>query len=345
MSETRPAAARCECGTELAAALLACPACHRLVHREELERLAGEARSAESAGDLRSALTAWRKVLELLPADAGQAAVVAERITGLRDRVDEDSPTDRSGSAPLPGSRAARWLAPLGVVGLLIWKFKAVVFLVLGKFKFVALGFTQISTLATLFASLGIYGLAWGWPLAVGLLLSLYLHEMGHVAAMARYGMALAGPMFVPGVGAFVRLRQRPVDAREDARIGLAGPIWGLGAALLAAAIWFLSGSPIFGAVARAGAWINLFNLLPVWQLDGSRAFRALGRSGRTIATAALVVAFLLTREGLLVLLALVAGLRIFRREPAATDRRTAIEYVGLVASLSALASLPLPPP
>ncbi len=36
-------------------------------------------------------------------------------------------------------------------------------------------------------------------------------------------------PMFLPGFGAVVRMQQYPVDAREDARVGLAGPIWGLG--------------------------------------------------------------------------------------------------------------------
>lgn len=343
MTEPGPGAS-CECGTELAPALLACPACHRLVHREALDRLAREARAAEGAGDALRALSSWREALELLPSDSRQAAVVAERVTSLRDRVDEPAPDGRRDDGPRPGTRVARILAPLGVVGLLIWKFKAVALLLLGKLKFVALGLAQLGTVSTMLASLGIYGLAWGWPLALGLLLSLYLHEMGHVAAMARYGMALAAPMFVPGVGAFVRLRQRPVDGREDARIGLAGPIWGLAAALLSAILWAVTGAPIFGAIARAGAWINLFNLLPIWQLDGGRAFRALGRGGRGIAAVALAIAFVVSREGLLVLLALVAAVRVLQSDAPPTDRRTVIEYVGLVASLSALASLPVPP-
>lgn len=53
--------------------------------------------------------------------------------------------------------------------------------------------------------------------------------------------------------------------------MGLAGPLWGLAAAIAAALAYLATDAPIWAAIARFGAWINLFNLLPVWQLDGSR--------------------------------------------------------------------------
>ena len=71
---------------------------------------------------------------------------------------------------------------------------------------------------------------------------------------------------------------------------------------------------PVLAAVARWGAWINLFNLLPVWQLDGGRAFHALSRPQRILAAAALGAAWFFTREGLLVILALTAAFRAFGR-------------------------------
>jgi Zn-dependent protease len=158
---------------------------------------------------------------------------------------------------------------------------------------------------------------------------------------MAELGMPVEAPMFVPGVGAFVRLRHRPVDAVEDARIGLAGPMWGLGAALVALTAWRATGSGLALAVCRLGAWINLFNLLPLGPLDGGRAFRALAQPARWLAAIALFAAWWVTREGLLLLLLAVAVVRALSTAPSQTDRRAIVEYAVLVAALSALLLVP----
>ncbi len=342
-----PAPSRCDCGTELAPSLLACPSCHRLVHTRELERLASEARAAEASSDWRGALALWRQALELLPADALQAQTLAERVASLRERAGETKTlfgTEKA-AGPKAGSWAAKFLAPLGVLGLLLWKFKFVLVFVLSKAKFLLLGLSKAGSATSMLLSFGVYWAAFGWPLALGLVLSIYLHELGHVAAMARLGMKIEPPMFIPGVGAYIRLKQSPVDAIDDARIGLGGPIWGLGTAILSFALARITGQPIFVAIAKLGAWINLFNLLPVWQLDGSRAFRALARSGRALVALALGLAWYFTREGLLLLLLVVAVFRAFKSEVETSDRRTLIEFVGLIASLSALAALHLATP
>src|SRR2546428_13931548 len=69
---------------------------------------------------------------------------------------------------------------------------------------------------------MGWYGTIWGWKFARGFVVSIYIHEMGHVQALPRYGIKATAPMFIPGVGAFIRLKQYPTDRREDARVGLA---------------------------------------------------------------------------------------------------------------------------
>lgn len=334
---------RCECGTELSAALLACPSCRRLVHRERLESLADRARHAEAQGDIPAALAAWREALELLPVDSAQARVIAERVAAARKRspVATLEAAAKSDSTGRPGARVARILAPLGVAGLILWKLKFVIVAVLGKAKFALLGLTKLGTLTSMLASFGVYWAAWGWPLAAGLIASIYLHEMGHVARLAQLGMKVDPPMFVPGFGAFVRMKQRPLDAIEDARIGLAGPIWGLGAALLALMAWRITGSGLALAICRLGAWINLFNLLPLGPLDGGRAFRALAKSARWTVVVALLTAYLVTSEGLLLLLLAVALVRSFRAEAKTSDWRTLAEYVGLLAAFSALLLLP----
>src|SRR5256714_11336580 len=91
---------------------------------------------------------------------------------------------------------------------------------------------------------------------------------MGHVQALQRYGIKAAAPMFIPGVGAVVRLKQYPADRREDARVGLAGPIWGPGAAAVGFGGNRGPGHRMLGAIAHFGAWTNLFHLLPVRRLD-----------------------------------------------------------------------------
>jgi Zn-dependent protease len=311
------------------------------VHADALEALARDAQAAEDARDAASALALWRRALELLPPRARQSAVVAEQITRLRAEV--EGREKQAPAGPPPGSPWARRLAPLGVAGVLLWKLKLVLVFALTKAKLLLLGLTKASTLFSMLLSFAVYWTAWGWRFAAGLLVSMYVHEMGHVAALQRLGIRATAPMFVPGLGAFVRLEQYPADAHEDARVGLAGPVWGLGAALVAFAAWRATGAAYWGAIAHAAAWLNLFNLLPVWQLDGSRGVRALSRPQRWLAVAGMAGAFWLTGEGLLVLLLLAAGWRAMGSEAGPGDRRALLELMGLVAVLSALCIIELP--
>jgi Zn-dependent protease len=144
--------------------------------------------------------------------------------------------------------------------------------------------------------------------------------------------------MFIPMFGALIRMREAFGNPIVEARVGLAGPIWGLGAAVAAWIISIVLSSPLALAIAETGAWINLFNLLPVWQLDGSHAFRAMNRMHRLIAAAVLGGAWALTGDGLVLVITAVAAFRAFERTaPAEGDQRTAVEYAFLVAALALL--------
>jgi len=312
------------------------------VHADVLDSLARDAEAAEEGGDAPAALALWRRALELLPPSTRQGAQIAEQITRLRAEV-EGREMETLPAGPPPGSPWARRLAPLGVGGVLLWKLKFVLVFVLTKAKLLLLGLTKASTLFSMLLSFAVYWTAWGWRFAAGLLVSMYVHEIGHVAALQRLGIRATAPMFVPGLGAFVRLEQYPADAHEDARVGLAGPVWGLGAALVAFAAWRATGAAYWGAIAHTAAWLNLFNLLPVWQLDGSRGVRTLSRPQRWLVVAAMAGAFWLTGEGLLVLLLLAAGWRALGSEAGPGDRQALVELVGLVAVLSALCAIELP--
>src|SRR4029077_5882568 len=268
-----------QCGTQVASALLACPSCERLVHADELKRLSAEAEHAGHVGDASAALGAWRQALDLLPRDSTQHQAVAARIVAL-SRAVENQP-----AAGKP-SRWGKGAAGLGALGALLAKFKFAIVFLLTKAKLLLFGLTKAGTLFSMLLSAGLYWTLWGWKFAIGIVLSIYVHEMGHVQALQRYGIKAPAPMFIPGLGAVIRLKQYPATPREDARVGLAGPLWGLGAAAAAYGVYFATRIGVWGAIGHFGAWVNLFNLLPVWQLDGGRGFRALTRVHRWLAAA-----------------------------------------------------------
>ena len=140
-------------------------------------------------------------------------------------------------------------------------------------------------------------------------------------------------------------MKQHPASPVEDARVGLAGPIWGLGATMAAYGVFLLTEWPSWAAIARVGAWINLFNLLPIPPLDGGRAFRAMGTSGRWICAAALAVMWFHTAEGLLVLLLLTAIIRALGKAADTSDRTSIVQYAGLVILFSLMSTIEVPVP
>lgn len=313
------------CGTELAPALLSCPRCRALVHADELRRLAGAAGAAAARGDEVDALARWREALALLPAGTQQHATIAGRVDELSRRV-TFAPAAAAGSEGASGARRGVW-AVLVALGLFA----------LTKGKLLLLGLTKLSTLSSMLVFLGVYWGLYGWRFALGFVVCLYIHEMGHVAALARYGIKASMPMFVPGLGAYVRLHQAPANVHEDARVGLAGPVWGTAAALAAWGGYFATGAPIWSAIAHTAAWLNLFNLLPIWQLDGGRGFRAMSRDQRWIGVAAIGAALALGGDPMLLIVGLGAVWAAFQPAARARDWGALGLYVALVAALTAL--------
>jgi Zn-dependent protease len=328
-------AVRCDrCGTELAPRLLVCPSCHRLVHAAELADLQAKADAATRDGAATVALEAWRRAIDLVPEGSRQHEAIGARIDALVQAGAGSAPS-RPGAA-MPGGW--KWLGGAGAAGLLLWKFKFLLVAIATKGKLLLLGLTKASTFFSMALSLGVYWAAWGLWFAFGLVVSIYIHEMGHVAALRRFGIPATAPMFVPGFGAFVRLRAQRLSPYEDARIGLAGPIWGLGAAAAAFAAASLGAGPMWAGIASVGAWINLFNLMPMWQLDGNRGIAALSRPHRWIIVGAFAAAWMWSGDGLLVLLMIVAGVRAVRQDaPAMSDQIVLGQFVGLIAALTAI--------
>jgi Zn-dependent protease len=331
-----------ECGAEVANGLLACPGCGRLVHADELRRLASAAEASETAGDIPEALASWRRAMELLPPGATQSVRIAERMRTLSAALDGRGPAAPS----RPGQAAGRGKAgaAAAAVGVAVAKSKALLVLVLGNAKLLLLGLTKLPTLLTIL----LYA-RWmsgrGAAFGIGLVASIYVHEVGHVAALRRYGIDASPPMFVPGFGAFVRMKQYPTDAHEEARTGLAGPLWGLVAAGVAAVYGWLAGSAVALSVASAGATINAFNLIPFWQLDGARGLKALSRAQRLGIVAVGAATALATHQWMPAVVAAFAAPRAFETGPGGPhehgDRGAFGLFATLIVALAIVASLP----
>jgi Zn-dependent protease len=162
-----------------------------------------------------------------------------------------------------------------------------VIFLALIKVK-------ALTTLGTMFISIAAYAWAFGWPFAVGFVLLIFIHEMGHVIQLRREGVEASAPIFIPFLGAVIAAKSLGDDAAAEARVGLAGPILGTIGTLIPLAIYLATGSDLWQALAYVGFFLNLINLLPVLPLDGGRAMAVLGPkvwiAGILIAVAATVV-------------------------------------------------------
>jgi Zn-dependent protease len=317
------------CSTQLAPGALACPVCGTLVHADQLKRLASDAEVLTRDGSLLAARVEWTKALELLPPASQQHTVIQNRIAELTRTIEGGSTAGTSG-ATKSGDKPW-WLQGLAGIG-------TIVLLLATKLKFLLLGLTKISTFVSMFAFFGVYWSIYGWPLALGLVLSIYIHEMGHVAMLRRLGIAAGAPLFIPGMGAVVMLKQHVTDPLTDAKIGLAGPVWGLGAGVAALAVYLVTGGMIWLAIAQLTGFINLFNLIPVWQLDGSRGMHALARSERWMLVAAIAAALLLTEQRMLFIIGAVAIWRAMQKDAGPGNARVLATYVMLVMALSLLA-------
>jgi Zn-dependent protease len=341
-----PATSRCpQCGTAIPPAALSCQSCHALLHTDRLKALADAARSAAGRGDVSGELEAWRSALDWLPPESSQFRTIGERVQTLSRSLSDPSSPPASRPSGSDTTTKTMWSGgAIAGAALLIWKFKAVGVFLLTKGKLLLFGLSKGTTFFSMLAALGVYWTMWGWKFALGFVLSIYVHEMGHVAAMRRFGLAATAPMFIPGFGALIRMQQHPATVQEEARIGLGGPIWGFGAAVACFLTWLATAQPFWAALTHAGAMINLFNLLPIWQLDGGHAFKALNRTERWIATGVVGGMLLMTGEGLLVLIVVFAAIQAFRQAPNVEGDRTAlIQFAGLVAALSLLMKMPVP--
>lgn len=168
-----------------------------------------------------------------------------------------------------------RWKSKGGIVGgiasilIAIVKFLAPVLALLGKLKFLLIAGKFLLTGGTMLLSMWAYSRGFGWPLGVGLVVLIFIHECGHALAARMRGIHTGIMVFVPFMGAFVTTKRHGVNLEEDAFIGIMGPVVGSVASLVAMLLFLPTHNLFWLTLGQWGFFINLFNLLPTPPLDG----------------------------------------------------------------------------
>jgi Zn-dependent protease len=235
-------------------------------------------------------------------------------------------------------------LAALVALAAKFWAAIKGVVLLLPKLKL-------LTTAGTALVSVAAYSLFWGWTFALGFVVLLFVHEMGHVIQLRREGIKASAPMFIPFLGALITAKSLGENALAEARVGLAGPILGTVGAAVCLAIGEAANSDLFRALAYIGFFLNLFNLLPVVPLDGGRAMAAMAPAMWFLGFGALVAMLFVFPNPILLIVVLFGGLETWRRwqqrktrslEQAAYYRVSprnrllvGVVYIGLIALLA----------
>jgi Zn-dependent protease len=200
-----------------------------------------------------------------------------------------------------------RRVAPIGAAILaFLAKIKAIL-LFLPKVKLLA-------TAGTMLVSIVAYATIWGFSFALGFVVLILVHEMGHVIALRREGIKASAPMFIPFLGAVISARSLGDNAAAEARVGLAGPVLGSIGAAACIPLWHATGNELFRALAFTGFFLNLFNLLPVVPLDGGRAMAAMAPAMWVVGFLGMVALAILFPNPIILIIAVVAGFETYKR-------------------------------
>ena len=220
--------------------------------------------------------------------------------------ADEPSPPagyDVQGADEGWRARLRKLFAPVIAAGAFLLKFGAV----LVKLK-------ALTVIGTMAVSVAAYALLWGWKFAIGFVLLIFVHEMGHAVMLRRRGIKAGLPIFLPFLGAFISMKSQPASVYEEAESALAGPVAGTAGAFV---VWWVGSaidSPMLVSLAFTGFLLNLFNLLPALPLDGGRVAGALHPVIWLLGLGVLVVAEFVRPSPIIPVIILLGGFELWRR-------------------------------
>lgn len=236
-------------------------------------------------------------------------------------------------------SKKGKW-AGLGVAGALLAKF-----FVKLKFLFIFLKLGKIaSTFGSMLVMIWVYAKIHGWQFGVGFVLLLFMHEMGHYFAAKKAKLPVSTPIFIPFVGAFISMKEAPINASTEAFVAIGGPVLGSIGALLCLMIYYITGKSVFIALAYSGFILNLFNLIPVHPLDGGRVVTAISPMLWIIGIPLMTVAAVKFFNPIIIMILVLSVIQLYKyykdqdKKYYEVDKSTrfiyAVTYFGLIAVL-----------
>ena len=314
-----------QCSHYLPEGTLACPDCQAIVYSEHLRQLAMAATALEAEKHWPEARERWQEALTWLPAGTKQTEAVEQRIALINQKLNQTEATR---------AKWTRRLGPLAPVVFFLAKLKTFFFL-LFKAKF-------------LLSFLGFFAIYWallGWKFGLGFTLAILIHEMGHYTAARMRGLKVDLPVFLPGLGAYVRWYSMGISLEDLSSIALAGPFFGLLVSVVCGAVALISPAglthDLFSALAHVSAWLNVLNLIPVFGLDGAQATYALDRTQRWLVLATSLIFFGLLHEYVFCFVALGMGWRLWQGGYAEKpSTRTLVRFVLLLFTLGVVTYL-----
>jgi len=127
----------------------------------------------------------------------------------------------------------------------------------------------------------GVYW-AMGVAGAIGLFLSIVIHEFFHSVVARRYGLPMKGiTLFI--FGGVAEMTEEPPSAKVEFRMAIAGPLASFGIAAVcyvlalgAARLASVPASAVLAYLALLNVALAIFNLIPAFPLDGGRVLRSL---------------------------------------------------------------------
>lgn len=180
--------------------------------------------------------------------------------------------------------------------------------------------FLKIGKVGLAAGSIVSYAYLFTWPFAIMVMISLFIHEYGHIWAMKRCGLKTKGIYFIPFIGAAAVTDEMFKSRRDEAYIAIMGPIFGLVLSGVVLIIYMATQNALFAAAAGWMAMVNLFNLLPITPLDGGRIMKSItfstnSKLGYTFLATGIVILIILTFWAKIILffiLLIIASLELF---------------------------------
>ena len=168
--------------------------------------------------------------------------------------------------------------AVLIFIGVALLKLKGLAILFIEKFRllivnpFEGFGALQFAVAGgSMLVTVAAYAMKFPLGIVIGFVVVTLIHEIGHAIVIRAKGLRAGFMVFIPFIGGAVTIKDQVRTAYDDAQIGLAGPIAGTFASLIALQTYKWTGQPVYLLIAFSGFVLNLINLLPIGMLDGGR--------------------------------------------------------------------------